>query len=94
MPVACYNQLGCRGSAAATGSSPCWHSPPAPAGKERLFLEAARVLQRRIYVSVAKRKVGRVEQGVRRSAAGVAAVARRRRGRVEEGLLTYPPLQA
>lgn len=28
------------------------------AGKERLFLEAARVLQRKIYVSVAKRKVG------------------------------------
>lgn len=27
------------------------------AGKERLFLEAARVLQRKIYVSVAKRKV-------------------------------------
>jgi hypothetical protein len=28
------------------------------AGKERLFLEAARVLQRKVYVSATKRKVG------------------------------------
>ncbi len=69
-------------------SSPCWYSPPAPAGKERLFLEAARVLQRRIYVSVAKRKVGCLEKGERRSAAGVAAVARRRRGQVEGAYLS------
>lgn len=27
-------------------------------GKERLFLEAARVLQRKVYVSATKRKVG------------------------------------
>ena len=43
-------------SAHATLSLP--YSPHNNTGKERLFLEAARVLQRKVYVSVAKRKVG------------------------------------
>ena len=41
-----------------TPRSPRAPALPPPPGKERLFLEAARVLQRKVYVSVAKRKVG------------------------------------
>ena len=45
------------------------------AGKERLFLEAARVLQRKIYVSVAKRKVWAVGSMVGAAARSHASCA-------------------
>lgn len=64
-PGACTGLPGAPGdSRRSVPGDPSW--TPAPAGKERLFLEAARVLQRKIYVSTAKRKVGDAGAGARR----------------------------